>query len=350
MPTGFEYGSASNHYISALYHAANGKGLDGKKLLSRCGLSVAQVDQPELRIPAEKLACLQKKIWDAMGDECMDLTGYRIKSGSYYMMGKLTVNQPTLGKALELGVRFYNLLTEEGFIRLIKDESMVRLVVNPTEQHKDPDHLFAEISLLAWHRYASWLISDVLPLKEACFPYPPPAHIGEYHYLYPCLHRFSHSELAIVFPTRYLERPVRQNDSSLKMFMANCPLELFRQYKVDYSLTAELKLFLSKSLINGDCTIEHCAQKLHMTTRTLMRKLKDEGTSFQQLKDRVRRDKAIFFLSQQGMKITEVAEKIGYSDSAVFTRAFRSWTGLSPRKFRQQLLHSKDDQATDTFR
>ena len=75
-----------------------------------------------------------------------------------------------------------------------------------------------------------------------------------------------------------------------------------------------------------------------MTTRTLMRKLKDEGTSFQQLKDVVRRDKAIFFLGQQGLRINEVAEKVGYSDPAVFTRAFRNWTGQSPRDFRQQLL------------
>ena len=129
----------------------------------------------------------------------------------------------------------------------------------------------------------------------------------------------------------------------LKVFMANCPLELFRQYKVDYSLTADLKLILSKSMLNGDGTIEYCAQKLHMTTRTLMRKLKDEGTSFQQLKDRVRRDKAMFFLGQQDVRINEVAEKVGYSDSAVFTRAFRNWTGLSPRKFRQQLLVSTDE-------
>ncbi|MDO6474550.1 AraC family transcriptional regulator [Alteromonas sp. 1_MG-2023] len=334
----FEYGSASNHYITALYHAATARGVDSARLLELTGLAESVVDKPEQRVPAEKLALFQKLIWDDLGDESMGLSGYRLKSGSYYMMGQLTVQKSSLGQALALGARFYNLLTDDDFITLHKDKEVVRLIIRPTEMHLDPDHLFAEICLLAWHRYASWLISDILPLTETRFPYPPPNHIGEYHYLFPGVHRFNHTELALVFPVHYLERPVKQNAASLKAFMSRCPLELFRQYKADYSLATELKLILSKAMSNGTGTIEHCADKLHMTTRTLMRKLKDEGTSFQQLKDVVRRDKAIFFLGQQGLRINEVAEKVGYSDPAVFTRAFRNWTGQSPRDFRQQLL------------
>ena len=69
-----------------------------------------------------------------------------------------------------------------------------------------------------------------------------------------------------------------------------------------------------------------------------MRKLRDEGTSFQQLKDIIRRDRAMHFLSQTTISINEVAERVGYSDPAVFTRAFRSWTGDTPRAYRMKTI------------
>jgi AraC-like DNA-binding protein len=68
-----------------------------------------------------------------------------------------------------------------------------------------------------------------------------------------------------------------------------------------------------------------------------MRKLKGEGTSFQQIKERVRRDRAIYFLTNRSCSIATIAEKVGFSDAAVFARAFKSWTGMSPKDYRATL-------------
>jgi AraC-like DNA-binding protein len=68
-----------------------------------------------------------------------------------------------------------------------------------------------------------------------------------------------------------------------------------------------------------------------------MRRLDEEGTSFQKLKDLIRRDKAIFYLQQETYSIGTVAEKIGFSDPAVFTRAFKKWTGISPKAYRKKI-------------
>jgi AraC-like DNA-binding protein len=65
-----------------------------------------------------------------------------------------------------------------------------------------------------------------------------------------------------------------------------------------------------------------------------MRKLNDEGSTFQQIKDLLRRDRAIYFLTTQSLAVSEIAEKVGLSDPSVFARAFKSWTGLSPRDYR----------------
>ena len=61
----------------------------------------------------------------------------------------------------------------------------VALIVNLTQPELDYAHLFGELSLLAWHRFSSWLIADALPLCESRFDYPAPQHVAEYAYLYP---------------------------------------------------------------------------------------------------------------------------------------------------------------------
>ena len=330
-----EYGTGANHYFSALYEAAVKLDVDVDLLMQGVGLSKKALNKPDIRIPTEKIAEFQKVIWDWLNDESMGANSRPIPSGTYYMMGRLTVQEATLGKALKLGARFYNLVFQREAITLSIKDNFVELSV--TQDTSDFKHLFAEMSLLAWHRYASWLIADVLPLHETQFNYPPPSNVSEYNYLFPGPHKFDACNLSLVFPKNYLEKEVKQNQSSLKNFMKRCPLELYKQYKADYSLTTELKSLVKKGLDSGLATINYCASELNMTPRTLIRKLKDEGTSFQQIKDVIRCDKAIYLLSEKSLPINEVAERVGYSDPAVFTRAFKNWTGDSPRAFRAKL-------------
>jgi AraC-like DNA-binding protein len=331
-----EYGTACNHYVSALYHLANKIGLDSDKLLATANIAKEVIDKPEVRVRTEDLSAFQKACWTESKEESMGVLPIRLELGTYYMMGKLTVNQSTLKKSLELGVRFYNLVTRFEFITLDVEPENTLMSFNHVSPQEDHGHLFAEMCLLAWHRYASWLIVDSLPLIETRFNYPSPQHAREYSYLFPGMHKFDCRTLSLVFPTQYLSRPVKQNEGSLKSFMNHCPLELFRQYKADYSVSAEVKRLINRTIMDGNTSVDDVATSLYMTTRTIMRRLKDEGTTFQQIKDVVRRDKAINLLTLYSLPIKEVAEKVGFSDPTVFNRAFKSWTGESPRKYRDK--------------
>ncbi|MEJ6668632.1 MAG: AraC family transcriptional regulator, partial [Alcaligenes aquatilis] len=77
------------------------------------------------------------------------------------------------------------------------------------------------------------------------------------------------------------------------------------------------------------------ARALHMSTATLQRRLAMEGTSFQSLKDELRRDMAIIRLNAHSMSFAELAQELGFKDSAAFQRAFKAWTGVAPGAFRQ---------------
>jgi AraC-like DNA-binding protein len=87
-------------------------------------------------------------------------------------------------------------------------------------------------------------------------------------------------------------------------------------------------------LPRGGATLEKAAKRLHVTPRTLQRRLVDEGVTFASLLGEARRAQAEQLLSRSGMSVNEVAKRVGYADAGAFTRAFRGWTGKTPGAFR----------------
>jgi AraC-like DNA-binding protein len=91
------------------------------------------------------------------------------------------------------------------------------------------------------------------------------------------------------------------------------------------------------TLQSGDPTVETIARQLGTTSRTLQRRLQEEGTSFQQVLDEVRREVAVTHMRGRGATIDEVAFLLGFEKSSSFHRAFKRWTGVTPGEFRKQL-------------
>ena len=77
------------------------------------------------------------------------------------------------------------------------------------------------------------------------------------------------------------------------------------------------------------------AQELHTSPQTLRRRLKQENTSFQEIKDLLRRDMAIYYLSHQELPINDIAERVGFTEPSTFHRAFKKWTGVTPGAWRE---------------
>jgi AraC-like DNA-binding protein len=88
-------------------------------------------------------------------------------------------------------------------------------------------------------------------------------------------------------------------------------------------------------LPKGDATLAKTAKKLHVTARTLQRRLTEEGVSFGGLLTEVRRTQAERLLTRSDASLSDVAEQVGYADAGAFVRAFRTWTGTTPGKFRE---------------
>lgn len=326
--------SAANFYISRFYHIALRCGLDANQMLNAAGIPRTTIDSPTKRIEVEKLGAFIIAICDALQDESMSLSKHPVPRGSFYMMGKLTIHEPSLEKAIRQIIRFFNIVSRSFSVNLDTKGNKALLTFDLLNPEMDEDHLFAEMNLMMLHRYSSWLIGENIPMIEVHFSYPPPVQVKEYSFLFPGRHVFNAASMGFSFSKKYLEHENVQNTGTMKSFMSRCPVELFSQPKTDFSLTSEVHLLLFKHINEESFTLEDVANYLLLTKRTLIRNLNEEGSSFQQIKDDVRRDRAIYYLTGNTLSVSEIAGKIGFSDPSVFTRAFKGWTGLTPSAYR----------------
>ena len=104
-------------------------------------------------------------------------------------------------------------------------------------------------------------------------------------------------------------------------------------------VSTKVKTYILDNLLKGDVELAQIASSLHLGLRTLQRKLKAEGKSFNELLDECRHHMATKLLSEQRVPLIEISYMLGFSDQSGFTRAFRRWTNTSPKHYRDQHGH-----------
>ena len=159
--------------------------------------------------------------------------------------------------------------------------------------------------------------------------------------MFPCPRQFESGCNALVFDSAWLDRPIIQRVDKLHGYLDELPLQWFRKQEFFDPYTAQVMRLLEENTHQHEvANLESVAASLHMTSRTLRRKLTAEGSRFQKIKDHLRRDQAINLLGNNRISIAEVGRDVGFTESAAFIRAFKQWTGLSPGAYRKG-LHKK---------
>ena len=126
-----------------------------------------------------------------------------------------------------------------------------------------------------------------------------------------------------------------RDEAQLEAFLRLAPYHLVIQPQASpLSITHRIREILGDDFRREMPSFEELTRLLHMSARTLRRRLEREGTSYQRIKDNARRDVAISLLSRDGFTVSEVAEQTGFSDPSAFHRSFKKWTGQSPGSYR----------------
>jgi len=325
----------TNHFVIGAVEGARRIGLDVNNILLSAGLTPAVLEQPQARVSADKYTKLIQTLWLEMKDEFMGFGERPCKLGAFATMSYAVIHCKNLEQLFKRSTLFYSLITDSPGLRieLTDNDAILRLIHD--ENMQDHNHFMSNALLMIWHRFACWTVGKYIPLKFAKFNYPEPEFSQEYNYLYHCPLKFDASAIELVFHKKYLDLPIVQTEQSLDQFLINSPAELLAKPGNDDSATAHIRGILSQGDLVDFPDFETIAQHLNSTPQTLRRRLKEEGSSYQEIKDDIRRDAAIYFLGQRQLNINQIAEKIGFSEPSTFHRAFKKWTGVTPGAYRQ---------------
>jgi AraC-like DNA-binding protein len=214
---------------------------------------------------------------------------------------------------------------------------MARLAISENRRLHEMRELCLLTSLRHAQGYACWAIDSRIALHGVEFPFQAPRHAAVYPLLFRAPVRFSAAQAAITFDAQYLSLPLRRDERALQTMLRRALPLTVRQYRSDRLVVRKLR-----ELLRGHCanlrTGEAVARALNVSLRTLHRRLLEEGTCLQKVKDEVRRELATERLARTSRSIKQIARDVGFHNEKSFMRAFRQWTGESPMEYRCKVI------------
>jgi len=327
--------TVSTHFVIAALQGAKCKKKEIASLLADAKIDMTLLNQPGARITGRQYTYLMQQLWLTLEDEFMGFTEHPSKPGTFATMCYLTIHCRTLESVYKRAYAFYQLFDKPISMDLQIEGDQAILRIKTESELFDPDHFLQESLLVIWHRFSCWLTGKRILLDKAQFNYPQPTHHNEYRHLFHCPLVFNQPHTEIRFHKRFLQLKVVKDELTLKEFLKSSPADLLARPDDRQSYTARIRTLISIDLSNELPDFEHVAEKIHLSPQTLRRRLKEENTSYQEIKDHLRRDQAIYFLSRNDYPINEIAHLIGFTEPSTFHRAFKKWTGLTPGAYRQ---------------
>ena len=181
-----------------------------------------------------------------------------------------------------------------------------------------------------------WVLGKNLPMTRLRCEYPAPPHAERYESIFQCPIQFDMPATQLFFEAAILDQALPQSSTqSAALYRKLCEEKSIARNQGDIAWR------LWQIIVRDPAeppNLEAVARELHYSPRTLSRKLLAQGWRYQQLIDQVREIHARRYLSDPTLPIIQVAQRLGYADSSGFHRAFKKWTGRSPKAFRQGLF------------
>lgn len=257
------------------------------------------------------------------------LVGARLLPSHHGLVGQAALSGRTIGDTLVLVEQFLGLRTTLVRARLRRSAGTVRLELVESRPLRTIRGPILEAVALALKNLLDAAAVGGSPVTEVRFPGAPPAHAALARDLFACPVRYQRAQAALCLSAQDIDRPLpRGSAEAFATATAACTRELARLEHEQGTAAAVERLLLGQRA--GFPSLANTARLLHLSPRTLDRRLADEGTSWRMLIDRVRCQLATAHLADGQLTVARVAALLGYADVANFRRAYRRWNGAPP--------------------
>ncbi|MEY4508804.1 MAG: AraC family transcriptional regulator [Pseudomonadota bacterium] len=330
-PAAHTSGTLSARMLARTFEFCRRRGHDASPLFLRAGVSPSLLADPEARVPYAVVAQISEGLFLLTGDDNFGLhlaadvqnvgefdagllllmasesvraaLDRMVEQQRYWGDGQRMTSQPRAGG---IALR-YQLAGAQGAHARHAHECMM-----------------AEVAL-----GLRALTGQPLCARHVSFQHAAPRSTHEHQTLFGCALSFSAEHTEIELDDAVLDTPMPHANAAFCAIFAQQVTRALARLPATCSSSTEVRAAVHAALASGRCTVEGTARALAISTRTLQRRLQDEGTSFAGVVEAVRRELSVAYL-ERGISIVEVAALLGYADTTAFHHAFRRWHGTSP--------------------
>jgi AraC-like DNA-binding protein len=309
-------------------------GVDVPSALKAAGLPPGAHVLPRFRASAEQVVRLYSVVRRMCGDELFGFMRRTVPPGTYAVAMRFATGCAHPLEFIESATRLYALFDEgHRYWRVTRQGRVATLAVDFREPSQEKSIFFVHSMLLTPWRSAVWLVGQPIPLTSVRIDPAFRDLRGETIFLFGREPSFARGAAEISFDARWLDAPIVRAPGDADAYAKTSLARLLSAPGGD-TLEGRVRRELTGLTSSEGATLPEIAARLRISRATLARQLRARGLSFQEIKDELRRDRAIALLEAGAASVAEISDVLGFSEPSAFTRAFKSWTGVAPGRYR----------------
>lgn len=328
--------TVSAGYARALLDYAVSCGVDRTVLLERSKIAADRLLDQDNRVPMAAYVALMRAAKTLCDAPALGLEfGASTRFDAFSIVGLICRSAGTMGEALQHLNRYRRLIAEVDL-----GGERERFTIMPREdglwledRRPDPD-AFPELTEETFARFVSEVarsFPDAPFVTAVRVTHPRPAHAADYSRILRAPVTFDSDRNAMRIDPSWLSLKTRDANAYVFGVFNERAEALLSRLEASTTVRGQLETLLLPRLHLGDADMAATARTMGMSRQTLYRRLKAEGAGFDQVLDGLRRETALSYLENERLSVSETAYLVGFSDRSAFSRAFKRWTGRSPR-------------------
>ncbi|MBW2275916.1 MAG: AraC family transcriptional regulator [Deltaproteobacteria bacterium] len=331
-------GDISSAITLALLEGAAHSGIPREQLIAAAGIDAAILDA-DTRLSYD----VHRAVWEAAeratGDPDLGLhIAEAVPTHRFGLVARTCLTSPDVGAAFANLVRYSRLLRSDINYTLDDEGESVRFGITMTvPPWVIPRHVAEWIMTIVWLGITRGSQAQS-SLRAVRFQHAEPPDTTEHRRVFGGPVEFGQRGNELVLDRGALDLPVQESDPETLAHLEERAIEVLAKLPPVDPFISDLHRVLYDSLASGEVAISSVCRSLGLDRSELARELRQRGTSYRSVLRSMRTDLARAYLEDREWSISDVAFVLGYSDAAAFKRAFRSWTGKTPARYRQEVF------------
>lgn len=331
-------------WARAIADSLNDYQVDHAPLMLQLHMDEGILDDPKSTYFQDQVTQFWNLAGKAANDELFGFkAGSRVISTSYPELGYLLMACPNLLSCLEQMHEHQAMLAEGFEIALSEDMDDITISVNIIPCKLTPSQFAIDAMVVSLIHFISWLTQQKASPVEVGLKRSAPKATNNLKNLFEANTVFEQNQNFIKIKKADVEKPLATANPLLFQYYSE-QIKAIKESAATTSCRESIQTLLLSHESEGAFTLEYCAKQLHISTSTLKRRLKAEGASFNLVVQEAKSLIAKQYLSKGSMSLSEIAFQLGFSEASAFTRAFKNWTGTSPKQWQDNHASSQINQ------